>query len=88
MYRVLYCLPVGRVPLVAKKSSLYFHNRSLRELERNYSTIIMPEGVKKFLQGEATVLETGRQVLDLLASTGLPLEEVKHELRYSPLSTP
>jgi hypothetical protein len=56
----------------------------LRELERNYSTIIMPEGVKKFLQGEATVLETGRQVLDLLASTGLPLEEVKHELRYSP----
>ncbi len=29
-------------------------------------------------------LETGSQVLDLLASTGLPLEEVNHELRYSP----
>ena len=57
--------------------------RSLRELERNYSTIIMPEGVKKFLQGEHTVMETGRMVVDLVNSTGIPLEEIKHELRYS-----
>ena len=42
----------------------------------------MPEGVKKFLQGEHTVMETGRMVVDLVNSTGIPLEEIKHELRY------
>jgi hypothetical protein len=42
----------------------------------------MPEGVKKFLQGEVTVLETGRQVGDLINTTGLALEEIKQELRY------
>jgi hypothetical protein len=56
--------------------------RSLRELERSYSTVVMPEGVKKFLQGEITVLETGRQVGDLINTTGLALEEIKQELRY------
>ena len=54
---------------------------ALRSLETSFSSIILPEAVKKHLQAEASVLEVSRSVFSIIASGGISLEEVKHELR-------
>ena len=41
----------------------------------------MPEGLKSFLQEEASVLEVGRRVEEIVASCGVSLEEVVAEIR-------
>ena len=48
---------------------------ALKQLRTSFSTIIMPEGLKSFLQEEASVLEVSQKV----GTCGASLEEVRHE---------
>ena len=52
---------------------------ALQQLRTSFSTIIMPEGLKSFLQEEASVLEVGQKVEAIVRTCGATLEEVRHE---------
>ena len=52
---------------------------ALQQLRSSFSTIIMPEGLKSFLQEEASVLEVGQRVEAIVGTCSASLEEVRHE---------
>ena len=52
---------------------------ALQQLRSSFSTIIMPEGLKSFLQEEASVLELGQRVEAIVRTCGASLEEVRHK---------
>ena len=52
---------------------------ALQQLRTSFSTIIMPEGLKSFLQEEASVMEVGQKVEAIVRTCGATLEEVRHE---------
>ena len=54
---------------------------SLENLSASFSTIIMPEGIKNFMQDDASVIEMCELVEDIITSGGLAIEELKHETR-------
>ena len=54
---------------------------TLQQLRTSFSSIIMPEGLKSFLQEEPSLLEVGRRLGELVASCGVRLEEVVADTR-------
>ena len=52
---------------------------ALQQLRTSFSTIITPEGLKSFLQEEASVLEVGQKVEAIVGTCGASLEEVRDE---------
>ena len=52
---------------------------TLQQLRTSFSTIIMPEGLKSFLQEESSVMEVGQKVEAIVGTFGVSLEEVRHE---------
>jgi len=71
----------GKSPHVSALESLSSVLSSLQQLRSSFCTIIMPEGLKNFLHEDASVVEIGLQVEEIISSGGLALEEVKHEAR-------
>ena len=54
---------------------------SLENLSASFSTIIMPEGIKNFMQDDSSVIEMCDLVEEIITSGGLAIEELKHETR-------
>ena len=70
-----------RSPQAKALDSLHSVLAALQQLRTSFATIIMPEGLKSFLQEEASVLEVGRKVEEIVASCGVSLEEVVQDTR-------
>ena len=49
---------------------------ALQQIRTSFTSIIMPEGLKSFLQEEPSLLEVGRRLEELVASCGVRLDEV------------
>ena len=69
-----------RTPQARPLESLHGVLASMQQLRTSFATIIMPEGLNSFLQ-EASVLEVGKRVEEIVASCGVSLEEVVAEIR-------
>ena len=54
---------------------------ALQQIRTSFTSIIMPEGLKSFLQEEPSLLEVGRRLEELVASCGVSLEEVVADTR-------
>ena len=70
-------------PHLAVLESLSTVLSSLDTLRTSFCTIIMPEGIKNFLQGggDQSVVEICEQIEEIITSGGLSMEEIKHETR-------